>query len=319
MMPLIIAIPMFLISCVAMYLASELLVSALGRIAIFLKWREFILAFFLMAFGVSIPNFFVGVMSAFKGVPELSYGDVIGGNIFDLTLALGLAAVVSKSGIEAKSRTVTSSVLFTMGAAMLPLILVMDKTLSKLDGAFLIIVYLIYSAWMFADKERFTLDQSSNKKIVKKSELWRDIFLVAWGVCILLLGAKGIVDSSISFSDNFSIPLGIIGVLVVSVGNCLPETFFSIQAAKSKQEWMILGNLMGGVVVCTTLVIGITAMIHPINIDGLSTFVLARIFLVMAIILFYTCIKTGNKITKREGLYLIFLYILFVFMEIIMY
>lgn len=318
-MPLIIAVPMFLLSCSAMYLASQMLVQALGRIAIFLKWREFILAFFLMAFGVSIPNFFVAIMSAARGVPELSYGDIIGGNIFDLSFALGLAAVLSKKGIEAKSRTVNTSVLFTMAVTMLPILLVFDKTLSRIDGVFLIVVYLIYSAWLFSDKERFTLDQSSNKKIIKKSELWRDMLLVIFGIGILLLGAKGIVDSSIAFSDNFAIPLGIIGVLVVSVGNCLPETFFSIQAAKSRQEWMILGNLMGGVVVCTTLVIGMAAIIHPINIDGLSTFVLARIFLVMAIILFFTCIRTGQKITKKEGVYLLLLYFIFIFLEIIMY
>jgi cation:H+ antiporter len=319
MMPLIIAIPMFLLACCAMYIASKMLVQALGRIAIFLKWREFILAFFLMAFGVSIPNFFVAIMSGLKGVPELSFGDVIGGNIFDLSLALGLAAIVSKKGIDAKSRTVSASVLFTMGATMLPLLLVFDKQLSRLDGFFLIIVYLIYSAWMFSDKERFTLQERSKKGCTKKLDLIRDLIMMACGIGILLLGAKGIVDSSIAFSQNFSIPLAVIGVVVVSVGNCLPETFFSIQAAKCKQEWMILGNLMGGVVVCTTLVVGTAAIIHPIDVDGLSAFVMARIFMIMAIILFYTCIRSGNKITKTEGYYLVLLYIIFILLELIMY
>lgn len=319
MMPLIIAVPMFLLSCLAMYLASQMLVQALGRIAIFLKWREFILAFFLMAFGVSIPNFFVAVMSALKGVPELSYGDVIGGNIYDLSLALGLATLVSKKGIDTKSKTVNASVLFTIAVSMLPLFLAFDKTISRLDGVFLIIAYLIYSIWMFSDKERFTLQEKNRKGCSRKLEVFRDILMISGGIAILLLGAKGIVDSSIAFSEIFAIPLGIIGVLVVSVGNCLPETFFSIQAAKCKQEWMILGNLMGGVVVCTTLVIGTAAIIHPINIDGLSTFVMARIFLIMAVILFYTCIKTGHKITKKEGYYLIFLYIVFFLLEVIMY
>ena len=319
MMPLIIAIPMFLLSCVAMYLASQMLVQALGRIAIFLKWREFILAFFLMAFGVSIPNFFVAIMSGLKGVPELSFGDVVGGNIYDLSLALGLAAIVSRKGIDTKSRTVNSSVLFTVAVSMLPLFLVFDGTLSRLDGFFLIIAYLIYSIWMFSDRQRFTLEEKSKKSSGRKLNLLRDLLLVAGGIAILLLGAKGIVDSSIAFSENFAIPLGVIGVLVVGVGNCLPETFFSIQAAKCRQEWMILGNLMGGVVVCTTLVVGTAAIIHPIIIDGLSSFVLARIFLVMAIILFYTSIKTEHKITKKEGYYLILLYIIFFLLEIIMY
>lgn len=318
-MPLIIAIPMFLLSCVAMYYASQMLVQALGRIAIFLKWREFILAFFLMAFGVSIPNFFVAVISALKGVPELSFGDVIGGNIYDLSIALGLAAIVSKKGIDTKSRTVNTTVLFTIAVSMLPLFLVFDKTLSRLDGVFLIIAYLIYSIWMFSDRQRFTLELKNKKGCSRKLEVLRDLLMIAGGIAMLLLGAKGIVDSSIAFSENFAIPLGIIGVLVVGVGNCLPETFFSIQAAKCKQEWMILGNLMGGVVVCTTLVIGTAAIIHPITIDGLSNFVMARIFLIMAIILFYTSVKTEKRITKKEGYYLILLYIIFFLLEIIMY
>jgi cation:H+ antiporter len=109
-----------------------------------------------MAFVASFPNLFVGISSALHGIPELSFGDVVGGNLVDLTLSIGLAAMFAKKGIPAKSRTIQTTLFFTIIAAVLPLLLVYDHTLSRGDGFILILFFLLYVAWLFSNRERFS-------------------------------------------------------------------------------------------------------------------------------------------------------------------
>ena len=146
----------FLASCLFLAFSSKWLIGALTRIAKFLGWKEFVVAFSLMAFGVSIPNFFVGIISALNNIPELSFGDVIGGNIVDLSLIIGLAALLSRKGLSAPSRTVQGSSIFTIVIAILPLILIFDRVLSRQDGILLFLAFLGYVFWLFSKKERFT-------------------------------------------------------------------------------------------------------------------------------------------------------------------
>jgi len=91
---------MFFAAVIMLAISSRILVESLEKVALFLRVREFIIAFFLMAFGASVPNLVVGIISAVRGMPELSFGDVVGGNIFDLSIVLGLAVLISKDRVR---------------------------------------------------------------------------------------------------------------------------------------------------------------------------------------------------------------------------
>jgi len=122
-----------------------------------------------MAIVASLPNLFVGIFSAIQGIPQLSFGDVIGGNVVDTTLAIALAALFSKSGIPAKSRTVQTTLSFTALAALLPILLAWDGVISRPDGVILILFYILYLIWLFSKKENFSKaceedEKSKNKK-----------------------------------------------------------------------------------------------------------------------------------------------------------
>jgi cation:H+ antiporter len=101
-----------------------------------------------------IPNLIIGIVSALNGIPELSFGDVIGSNIFDISIVIGLAALLSRGGLSSSSKTVQTSALFTLFIALLPLLLVFDGILSRADGIILLVSFLIYSAWLFSKKEQ---------------------------------------------------------------------------------------------------------------------------------------------------------------------
>ena len=308
---------LFLISCFLLAFSSKWLVDILLRIALFLKLKEFVVGFFLMAFAASLPNFFVGIIAALNKIPELSFGEVIGGNIVDLSLVIGLVALLSRGGLSAESRTVQVSSIFTIFISILPLFLISDHCLSRVDGILLILSYLLYVSWLFSKRERFTKVYTHAPKSINSGNFIKDLLFLVLSIILLLVGAIGIVQSASVFSVALNLPLALIGLFIVGLGNCLPEIFFSIQAAKKGQDWMILGDLMGGVVMTATLVLGIVALISPIKIADFSPFTIARIFLIISALFFLFCLRSGSKISKKEGILLLLTYVLFLVAEIL--
>jgi len=309
----------FIASCFLLVLSGKWLVNSLTRIAKFLGWKEFVVAFFTIAFGASLPNLFVGILSALNKIPQLSLGDVIGGNIFDLTVTVALAAFISRQGISASSRTVQGSSVFTISAALLPLILILDGNLSRIDGFLLILTFCFYVFWLFRKEERFKKVYNGAPEIKGWKYFFKDIGLLIISIIFLILGAEGIVKSSSFFAKTLNLPLIFIGIFIVGIGDCLPETFFSIQAAKEGQDWMILGNLMGGIMITTTLVLGLVTLICPINFFDFSILATGRIFLLISAIFFLIFLRTGKKISRREAIFLFLIYISFILTQIFLF
>ncbi|HOK35545.1 MAG TPA: sodium:calcium antiporter [Candidatus Pacearchaeota archaeon] len=316
-MTLWLSVLIFIASCAGLYFAGELVVESLTRTAKFLGWREFVVAFIVIAFAASLPNLFVGITSAINKIPELSFGDIVGGNVIDLTLAVALAALVAKS-LPADSRTVQTTSLFTTTIAILPLLLILDGRLGRGDGVVLILTFGFYLWWLFSKQERFTKVYNKNKTPLSKRlpTLLKDIGKIILGIIILILAAKGIVESASFFAETFNLSLSLIGILIVSLGNALPETYFAIASARKGQTWMILGDLMGSVITPATLVLGIVALICPIQIPDFSPFAIARLFLIISALFFFIFLRTGRKITRREAIFLLIIYIVFVLVEI---
>jgi cation:H+ antiporter len=307
----------FLISGFFLIFSSHWLIKALTKIAKFLGWKEFVVAFFLMAFGVSVPNFFVGIVSALNKTPELSFGDVIGGNIVDLSLVVGLAALISRNGLSASSRTVQGSSIFTILIAVLPLILISDGILSRSDSLLLFLAFFGYIIWLFSKRERFKKIYDGISEPIYLSSFLKNFLLFFTSIILLVVSAYGIVKSANFFAQYFNLPLSFIGILLVGLGDSLPEGLFSIQAARRGEDWLLLGDLMGGVVITATLVLGIVSLLCPIKITNFLPFAISRIFLIITVIFFLICLRTGRKITQKEGLFLLAIYITFLLVEIL--
>jgi len=304
-------------SFILLAFAGKWLIDALARIGICLKLKEFVLAFFVMGIGATIPNLIIGIVSALHKIPELSFGDVVGANIFDLSIVVGLAALISRGGLSSNSRTVQGSSVFIMIIALLPLFLIFDGILSRLDGVVLLVGFAIYTVWLFSKKDRFTKVYENCPQKFTSREIARDAFVILTGLALLFIGGQGVVQSANFLYETFDLPLGLIGIFVVAIGTCSPETFFSLHAARKGHDWMILGNLMGNVAITSTFVLGIVSLIAPIKIVDFSPFIIARIFLIIAVLSFFILIKTGQKITRKEGIVLIGIYIAFLIVEIL--
>lgn len=308
----------FIISCLLLTFSGNWLVSSLMRIARFLGWREFIVAFFIMSFAASIPELLVGISSAFHKLPELSFGNIVGANVIHFTLAIAISALILK-GIEIESRTVQASSIFTVVASVLPLLLILDGVLSRADGVILILAFIFYISWLFSKEERFTkiYDGLAPSYIKEFKTFLKDMMILILGTILLLISSQGVIQSATFFARTFHFPLAFIGVLIIGLGTALPETYFCIKAAQKGQSWMILGNLMGCTVITASLVLGIVALIYPIKVLNFSPFVVGFAFLIFSAIFFLFFVRTGRKITKKEALFLLSIYITFVIIEIL--
>lgn len=311
----------FLFCCVLLYFSGELVVRGLMRMARFLGWSEFVVAFFVMAFAASLPNLLVGINSAIRRVPELSFGDVSGNNLVAMTLAVALAVFFSKDGKDlcGDSRTIQKTSVFTMIAAILPILLILDNNLSRIDGVILISFFVFYVYWLFSKKERFTKIYQDHKDYSVKdfNVFLKDLFKLFLGILFLIISSFGIVGSAKFFAQEFNLSLIFIGIIITGLGNALPEVYFAIVSAKKGENWMILGDLMGAVIIPSTLVLGLVALIHPIEISDFSSLAIARFFLMISALFFFVFVRTDCKITKKEGFFLLLLYIAFLISAII--
>lgn len=289
------------------------------RLARFLGWKEFVVAFFVMAFASSLPNFFIGITSALKAIPQLSFGDIAGNNLVALTLAVGLAALFVKGGISAESRAIQATSIFTLIAAILPLILIWDGELSRPDGVTLIVFFIFYCYWLFCKKERFSKVYDKHETLIAKNFkiLIQDLGKVFLGVIFFIIAAQGIVASAQFFAQTFNFPLILVGVLITGLGSALPEIYFAVSMARKGESWMILGDLMGAVIVPSTLILGIVVLIHPIRVLDFSPFAVARIFLVISTLFFFFFVRTNRRITRKEAFSLMGIYIVFLLVEIL--
>ena len=310
----------FIASCGLLYLSGEWVIAGLMRVARLLGWREFVVAFFIMAAGASLPNLFVGITSAMRGIPHLSLGDIVGNNLVTLTVAVAIGILFSATKeILITSRTAQTTALYTAGAAILPLLLISDGILSRSDGLILIGFFSFYLIWLFSKKERFTNQEYEVRDFASLAQdvkgLFKDLLKIIAGIIFLLVAAQGIVQTATFFAKELNASLMLVGILIVGFGNALPEIYFAIVAAKQKGNWLVLGNLMGAVIIPATLVLGIVSLIHPIYIaDGpysWGTLVLSRIFVILASLSFLIFARTNRKITAREAYILLAVYVAF--------
>ncbi len=309
----------FISSCVLLSWLSSSLVKSLIQIAKYLQWKEFIIAFFVMAFAISVPDLFTTLSAVSQGKPELALGDILGGNLVDLTLVLALAVFFSKRSLLAKSEMVQNSAVFTTIIAILPLLLILDGNLDRFDGTVLVLAFILYAWWIFSKKERFQ-DAYNHGKTLSIVADFRGFLVNVVKIVVLLallvVSAQTVVWAAQFFADKLGLSLSLVGILIVGLGNAIPDTYFSIISARKEKNWLVLGNLMGSVIVCATLVLGILALISPFEIKDFSPFLNARIFLIVAALLSLIFIKSGKEITKKEGLLLLAIYIIFLLVEV---
>jgi cation:H+ antiporter len=301
----------FLIACVFLGVSGNLVVRSLSQIAKHYQMREFILGFVLIAISTSIPEFFVGIFSALEQIPAISFGDIIGANIIDLTVVIGTAALLGKKVLVEKEIN-KKDIFYTTLIAFLPILLFLDQELSRIDGLILIFVFVFYLIRLIFRRKHF----KALKNGITKLQVLMDVIIFLISLIVLLFSARFVVDIAAQMAIDLALPQILVGLLVVGFGTTLPELSFETNSVRKGFSGMALGDLLGSVVMNSSLVLGLTALIYPIRAAFLP-FLIGAIFLMLILGVFAIFAKTGRQITRKEGIILIMFYALFVIVSIL--
>ncbi|MBN2251782.1 MAG: sodium:calcium antiporter [Candidatus Altiarchaeota archaeon] len=300
---------MFLISCFILVVSAELLVKSLTKIALYFRMSDFVVGFMIVALATSIPELFIGITSALEGDPELSVGNVIGANILDLTLIIGIITLL-KRGIRVETKAVKTDTLYMFAISVMPLALMLDQRLDKFDGFLLLTAFFLYIVRLFSQQGRFREDCPIP---VSHHEFVKNAAVACISIALLLSSADLLVRFASSLaSDIFSPPI-LVGLFLLSIGTTLPELIFESSAILMRHKYMAFGDLIGSVIANNTLVLGVVVLLSASPVQpNFLLFLMSSFFMVVVAFLFTTFVEVEKHILWQEGVALIMLYVLFI-------
>ena len=294
----------FVVSAVIMVRAGSYAVKYISNIAKADKISVFLTGFLLVGVVSSFPEMFVSVVSAIKEVPSLGLGTLLGGNIADLSLVIGLIAVAAGK-IQIRSKEFAHE-FWLVGLVMLPVLLAIDGKITRTEGLMLILACSTFIFNML--REDNVLQKLSGHP---RTQVAKNLALFAVSSAAVLAAANLVVRFAEGLASGFNMPLALIGVVFIGAVTTLPELMFSLAAVKRHIDGLALGDVFGTVIIDATLLVGITALINPITIVGISIVTLAT-FSALTVSSTIYFLKPGKIFTRNQGVLLILLYILFV-------
>jgi cation:H+ antiporter len=291
---------------VVILFASRLMSRQLVALAEHLHVPAFFVAFLLVSFSTSIPELFVGVGSALSGVPALSLGDVIGANIVDLTFIAGLVILLGRKPINLREHIDPLRLATTFAIASAPVLLLIDGSLSQLDGLVLLALYACYLVFFIRQRPR-----SEDEPRVKFRGVVHTLALFLLGVALLIIASELIVVTAKSLSATLEIAPFIVGVFALALSTSLPELTFGIRVALERRPELSLADLIGSTAVNSSAILGLVSLIHPIVPVNLSTTLTIGSFSIAVFMYFYLLLARG-RVLPTYGAALLLAYLLFV-------
>jgi len=265
----------------------------------------------VVSFGTSAPELLVSVTAALKGASDIALGNVIGSNISNITLVLGISAVVFP--ISLPKSVIKLDYAFTLIISILFFILAFNGVISLVDGIILLVLLVLINLYFFKSIARIPDDPDDvDIQKLKSTPMYKSILFILGGIAGLYWGSEMFVENAIIIAQEFGISDRVIGVTVIAIGTSLPELATSVLAALKKQTDIALGNILGSNLMNILAIIGVTAVVKPI---AVSPIFLSNDFLWMLgfTLLLLPIIITKLRISRWEGGILFTGYILYLY------
>lgn len=259
---------------------------------------EIIIGLTIVAAGTSAPELFVSLVSALKGTPDLAVGNVVGSNTMNAMLIVGCAAMVAPMVISRS--TVKKDIPFSVGASVLLILLAFDSFMSRIDGIILLIGFAVFMAYTLLQAKKGQVEDAGK---VKQINPWLSTLYVVLGLAMLVAGSNLFVDSASSLAYALDVSEGVVGLTVVAGGTSLPELATSVVAARKGQSAIAIGNVIGSNVFNILLILGLTATISPLQIEGITTIDMAVMLLSVALVWLFSFTKF--TVERWEGALLV--------------
>ena len=259
----------FVIGIGALVLGAEALVRGSARLAARTGLTPVVIGLTVVAFGTSAPELAVSIGAAWRGETDLAVGNVVGSNIANVLLVLGIAAVVG-GGLVVAQRIVRIDVPIMLGLSVLVLVLGLDNRLGRWEGLLFVGLLIVYVSWTIVSSRRSTkpmvateYDEALSAERLRESSAFTDVGFVLVGLVLLVAGAQSLVEAATDIARALDVSELVIGLTVVAIGTSLPEVATSVLAAARGQRDLAVGNAVGSNLFNILAVLGITAAISP--------------------------------------------------------
>ena len=323
-MAIIFWILVFLISLVVLVKSSDWLVESAEKIGKAIHLSPFIIGVTIIGIGTSLPELGSSLAAVFQGHTEIVMANVVGSNIANIFLVIGLSAAVAGSLVVKKSLIDIDAPLLG-GTTALLIFIMLDRKIDFGEAILLLVGFVIYALYAVLQKqdnenvkevlpsriERRQEEASRELKTSGEEKLSLKVFLyLIMGVVGLFLGSKYVVGSIVNISTIAHISSSLISITALAIGTSLPELTVSVKSALKKKYEIAIGNVFGSNVFNVFLVTGVPALIKPLKVDSL-TFSVGLPFLAVATLLFIFS-GISRRIHRWEGLMYLLLYVLFI-------
>lgn len=265
---------------------------------------QIIIGLTIVAMGTSMPEFFVSLMSAINGTPDLAVGNIVGSNIFNALLIVGCAAMVAPITIQ--KSTVKKDIPVAVFASVLLMAMTLDGHISRIDAAILFIVFIAYM-WITLRGAKHGEVEDNAAENKKPMNVGKAVGLVILGLVCLVLGSDVFVDNATAIAHAMGISDAVIGLTIVAGGTSLPELATSVVAAKKGNSGIAIGNVLGSNVFNILMILGVTGLITPMTISGITMVDLSM--MVISMILLWLFSFTKYRIQRWEGVVLTLVFI----------
>jgi len=303
---------------VLLIFGGDWLLKAAVALSMKLNIPKIVIGMTVVSFATSAPELIVSIKSALIGATGLAMGNVIGSNIANIALVLGVTVCLTTIDVQ-KSFYKTDWPVMMIASVLLYVFVIFDHTISAIEGGVLFVFLIIFLVYLLKfQKQAAVVDESSDDD--EPLPLYKTVMFLALGGLALWGGSELLIKGAVNMATHFGVSERIIGVTVVSVGTSIPELAASIIAVMKKEKAISLGNLIGSNVFNILAVLGITAMITPIEIKpedlGLLQndiyWMLAISFMVLPLVFF----PKKLRLNWKDGIVLLSAYVLFIYITV---
>lgn len=286
---------------------ADWLVEGAASIALAAKVSTIVVGITVVAFGTSLPEMAVSLAASVKGEPEITLGNVIGSNIANILLVLGIASVIKPLKVD--RHVVTRDTMLVLGSGVLLLLLALTGNLTRVHGLIMLAAFVGYLAY-------YVRDALQNKRVddieMPDFHPGKSLVLLAGGIVCILIGSDILVDSAVFIAESFGISPAIIGLTMIAVGTSLPELATSAVASKKGESDISIGNVLGSNVFNTLLVLGLAAFLFVGTIPVDSSLLWDIALMTVVCLFLVPTLWTGHTLTRQEGTFMLVVYAVYI-------
>jgi cation:H+ antiporter len=308
---IIYSIPLLAASLLLIMLISDRIIRYVLAISKALGLSEMAAGFILLSVTTSMPELSVSMVASLAGEGGLSVGNILGSNVANLTIILGLAILLSRKEIMIKSQSQKELVQFLFISSVIPLFIVQRGSLGMMLGIILLILFGYFTVTISRKTSTTTLDE----KIKQEGNIVVVCIKFFVGVILIITLSKFAVDSSVDIADFIGLPTSIIGATIIGLGTSLPELATTIQALKQRLYNLALGNLLGSCITNITLILGVSSLLSFSEVNVVAVQSIMFYVLLSSLSVWYM-VGASEHITKKGAIFLCLIYGVFILQQV---